>query len=206
MFEIPEPVSVPGEGVVDYQYLYVKTDFEEDKWVRKMEIRPTAPQVTHHVLVFIEEPGRKRRRDKTRKPGDPIFQGGISGYFASMVPGQQPTIFPEGAAKLLPKGAWLKFQLHYTPNGEPTTDQTQLGFVFADEPPSRVIETDAAFDTRFEIPPGAANYAVTGTYAFEKDMVVDVVLPAYASARQGVSLRAHLSRRRRGDDSRYSAL
>ena len=177
VFEIPEPVSVPGEGVVDYQYLYVKTDFEEDKWVRKMEIRPTAPQVTHHVLVFIEEPGRKRRRDKMRKPGDPIFQGGISGYFASMVPGQQPTIFPEGAAKLLPKGAWLKFQLHYTPNGEPTTDQTQLGFVFADESPSRVIETDAAFDTRFEIPPGAANYAVTGTYAFEKDMVVTSFFP-----------------------------
>ena len=66
---------------------------------------------------------------------------------------------------------------HYTPNGEPTTDQTRLGFVFADAPLSRVIETDAAFDTEFEIPPGAANCAVTGSYAFEKDMVVTSFFP-----------------------------
>ncbi len=177
VFEIEEPFQVPAEGVVDYQYVYVKTDFDEDKWVQEMEILPTAPQVTHHVLVFIEEPGRKGGRDKTRKPGEPIFQGGLAGYFASTVPGQQPTIFPEGTAKLLPKGAWLKFQVHYTPNGQPATDQTRLGIVFADEPPLRAVETGAAFDTRFEIPPGAANYAVTGTYAFEKDTVVTSFFP-----------------------------
>ena len=34
-----------------------------------------------------------------------------------MVPGQANITFPEGTAKLLPKGAILVFQIHYTTNG-----------------------------------------------------------------------------------------
>ena len=60
--QIEEPFYVPAEGVVDYQYLYVKTDFAEDRWVSKMEVRPTAPEAMHHVLVFIEPPGAKSAR------------------------------------------------------------------------------------------------------------------------------------------------
>lgn len=134
--EIPEPIAVPAEGVVDYKYVYVKTDFPEDRWIEKMEILPTAPQVTHHVLVFLEEPGRKDIDDPERKPGEPAFQGGLRGYFASTVPGQQPTIYPKGMAKLLPQGGWLKFQIHYTPNGSPASDRTRMGFVFRNGPPA----------------------------------------------------------------------
>jgi hypothetical protein len=151
---IGEPVSVPAEGVVDYQYVYVKTDFPEDRWIERMEIRPTAPQVTHHVLVFLEEPGRKAYRDKTRKPDEPFFQGGLRGYFASTVPGQQPAIYPPGMAKLLPKGAWLKFQLHYTTNGKAAVDRTRIGFVFAEEPPRFAVETGSAADTSSRSRPG----------------------------------------------------
>jgi mono/diheme cytochrome c family protein len=170
--EIPEPVSVPAEGVVDYQYVYVKTDFPGDRWIQKMEIRPTAPQVTHHVLIFLEEPGRKDIDDKTRKPGEPFFQGGLRGYFASTVPGQQPSIYPPGMAKLLPKGAWLKFQLHYTPNGDAAVDRTRFGFVFAEGPPRFAIETSSATETEFEIPPGAPNHEVTGAHRFDSDAVI----------------------------------
>jgi hypothetical protein len=72
---MPEPFDVPAEGMVEYQYMYVKTDFAEDRWVQAMEIRPTAPQVTHHVLVFLEEPDAERK------------QGGIAGFFAGYAPG-----------------------------------------------------------------------------------------------------------------------
>jgi mono/diheme cytochrome c family protein len=172
VFEIPEPIEVPAEGVVDYQYVYVKTDFPEDRWVQKMEILPTAPKVTHHVLVFLEEPGRKSFDDETRKPDEPFFQGGLSGYFSSTVPGQQPAIYPSGMAKLLPKGAWLKFQLHYTPNGERAVDRTRIGFVFADEPPRTPVRTGSAADTDFEIPPGAPHHEVPASFRFEKDAVL----------------------------------
>jgi hypothetical protein len=164
VLEIPEPFQVPATGVVDYQYMYVKTDFGEDKWIQAMEILPTAPQVTHHVLVLIEPPNAKRARDA--QPGEPVWRGGIDGYFAVTVPGHPGAVFPAGLAKRLPAGAWLKFQLHYTPNGREAIDRSQIGFVFADTPPRREIRTDSIFNTEFVIPPGAKGYEVSAERTF----------------------------------------
>jgi mono/diheme cytochrome c family protein len=154
---IPDPFDVPAEGMVEYQYMYVKTDFPEDRWVRAMEIRPTAPAVTHHVLVFIEEPDAERQ------------QGGIAGFFAGYAPGNHGVVFPQGMAKRLPAGAWLKFQLHYTTNGVAATDQSALALVFADDPPRREVHTRSAFNSRFVIPPGAPRYEVAGVHTFRED-------------------------------------
>lgn len=166
VLEIPAPIEIPAEGFVDYQYVYVPTDFEEDRWVQSMELRPTAPEVTHHVLTFIEEPGLDC--NARREPGDPVPQCGIDGFFAGTVPGAVGQYFPEGSAKLLPKGATLKFQLHYTPNGRATADRTRLGLVFADGPPERVVETASAWTTDFEIPAGAPRHEVSADFTFER--------------------------------------
>jgi len=166
VIEIPQSFAVPATGVVDYQYMYVKTDFGEDKWVKAVEILPTAPQVTHHVLVLIEPPNAKRPRDAA--PGEPIWRGGIDGYFAVTAPGHPGTVFADGLAKKLPAGAWLKFQLHYNPNGTAATDRSRIGLVFAAEPPAREILTDSVYDTGFVIPPGAKNFEVMAEHTFEK--------------------------------------
>ncbi len=154
---IPEAFDVPADGMVEYQYMYVKTDFPEDRWVQAMEIRPTAPQVTHHALVFLEEPDAERR------------QGGIAGFFAGYAPGNHGVVFPSGMAKRLPAGAWLKFQLHYNTNGVPATDRSTLGLVFADAPPDREVRTRSAFNNQFAIPPGAPSYEVPGEHEFRED-------------------------------------
>jgi mono/diheme cytochrome c family protein len=154
---MPEPFEVPAEGMVEYQYMYVKTDFPEDRWVQALEIRPTAPQVTHHVLVFIEEPDAERK------------QGGVAGFFAGYAPGNHGVVFPRGMAKRLPAGAWLKFQLHYTTNGVAATDHSALALIFADEPPEREVRTRSAFDTRFVIPAGAPRHEVPGEHLFRED-------------------------------------
>ena len=165
ILEIPEEMPIPAEGIMDYQYVYVQTDFAEDRWIQDMQVRPTALIATHHVLVFIEEPGRRpgRRRSRQRP-----FQSGVRSYFASWVPGQQPNSFPKGMAKLLPAGAWLKFQVHYTPNGQATSDRTKIGFVFADQPPVTEVLTSSALQGRFEIPPGAENHEVVGEHRFRE--------------------------------------
>ena len=158
--QIPDAFRVPAQGVVEYKYSYAKTNFDEDKWVTAMEIRPTAAKVVHHVIVFIEEPGREPDAKK-RKPGDPAPQGGISGFFGATAPGTPATIYPEGTAKKLPKGAWLKFQIHYTPNGLEHVDQTRIGLLFADKPVTQEVVTRSAFNTRFEIKPYEKNQIVT---------------------------------------------
>ncbi|MFG0329575.1 MAG: redoxin family protein [Phycisphaerales bacterium] len=167
IIEFPEATHVPAEGFVDYQFTYLKTDFDDDRWIQAVEIRPTVRDVVHHLAVWIGESNvalDDPRAFKGRHGG----KYDKKGFLAIIVPGQGPTRFPEGTAKLLPKGAWLKFQMHYTPNGTEVWDQPKIGFVFADEPPRHEIYTNVCINRKFVIPPGAAGYEVKATYRFEE--------------------------------------
>jgi hypothetical protein len=111
--------------------------------------------------VFVRFP-----RNDPRATGRPRDLEGVAGYFAGMVPGQGHVVYPPGYAKRLPAGAILRFQIHYTPNGNATTDTPQLGVVFADGPPRHEVHTQGVFNASFEIPPGAPNHEVVGTWMF----------------------------------------
>jgi len=62
------------------------------------------------------------------------------------------------AAKLVPAGSDLVFQLHYTTNGKPATDQTKVGLTLATKPPKYRFFTSNATQQQFEIPPNDPNY------------------------------------------------
>lgn len=158
---IPEVQHVPAEGVVDYRYVYVKTDFPEDRWIRKAELRPTGGDVAHHAIVFQSGPD-----DENRGP-----------WLAAWAPGVPPSEFPEGTGKLLPAGGWLEFQLHYTTMGRPGTDRTELALVFADEVPERRVWTRAVGTTDFEIPAGAPNHEVVAELEVDRAGEILTFLP-----------------------------
>ncbi len=149
VIQLPEPIQIPAEGTVKYQYVKVKNPLKEDRWVKSMELRPTAPQVLHHALVF-------RAAD--------LQGGGLNGYYTGAVPGETTSVFEDGFGKLLPAGETLIFQMHYTANGKATTDQTELGFVFYDKKPEREIHTLSAGTNKFLIPPGADNHKIVAEY------------------------------------------
>lgn len=67
VFELPEVQKIPAKGEVKYRYIRVDSKFTEDKWVKAMEIRATAPQVVHHVLVFLEYPRNHPRAKEQPK-------------------------------------------------------------------------------------------------------------------------------------------
>lgn len=153
VLEIPKPMSVPAEGTVRYQYQSIPTDFGEDKWVEAFEVRPTQPQVVHHVLVFAQYP-----KDHPRYREQPHTRHGLNGYFAAMVPGQAAFRFPSGTARFLPRGTRLRFQIHYTTNGVAAVDQTKLGLVFAKAKPTHEMRTAGLANLGITIPAGAANH------------------------------------------------
>lgn len=164
--------KIPAEGVLPYKDVLVRTNLTEDVWVQAVEVRPSAPQVVHHVLVFAVYPlGHPRFAEQ------PDYRGGLGGYFAGMVPGQWSSVFPEGTAKFLPKGASLVFQIHYTPNGKAVEDRPKIGLVLAKGKPRHEVVTRAAATTRFEIPPGAANHPVTATYRFRVPARITTFMP-----------------------------
>lgn len=172
VLQIAEPITVPAKGKVEYQYVKVKTSFDEDKWVQAMEIRPTAPQVVHHVLIFLKYP-----RNHPRASEQPDDRGGLAGYFMGMVPGQGEIVFPEGMGKFLPKGAEMTFQIHYTPNGEEVQDQPKLGLIFCKEKPKKEVTTTGVSNVFFEIPAGADNHEVKAIHIAQQDMRVLSLMP-----------------------------
>jgi hypothetical protein len=175
---MPEAFTVPADGVVDYQTFHARIDLPEDRWIKAVEIRPGAKQVVHHVLVFLEDPELQRRAERGDREAARALQGGEDGFFAGTVPGQLGITYPAGTGKLLPAKTWLKFQLHYTPNGSEVVDRSEVGFVFA-EPGEELVEirTTSALSRNFEIPPGAFDFEVSGDYVFPEDAAIQSLFP-----------------------------
>ena len=69
------------------------------------------------------------------------------------------------------------FELHYTPNGTATTDQTKVGFTFADGRPDEIVETAAVGNRDFEIPAHATNHEVVAEQTFERGGRILGLLP-----------------------------
>ena len=77
---LPREIKIKATGQMPYAYLRVKTNFPEDRWIQATEVRPTAPEVVHHVLVFASgEDGIKREQ---------------AGALAAYVPGNTFVEFP----------------------------------------------------------------------------------------------------------------
>lgn len=157
VFEIPQPIEVKATGRMPYQEVTVETGFAEDRWVQELEVRPTAREVVHHVLVFVDPPDpRGTNAPARRRRGE----GGVGNFFAVYVPGNNVLRYPEGLAKHLPAGASLRFQIHYTPKGTATRDQTRLGLKFARKTPEHEVRVAAIAPLQLVIPAGAANHEV----------------------------------------------
>jgi len=172
VIEADDPYTVPAAGTIRYQYNTVKVDIPEDKWVRGFEIRNSAPEAVHHVLVFIDYP-----RNHPRKSEDPNELGGLSGFFAGMVPGQTWIEYPEEIGKFLPKGARLTFQIHYTAVGYEVTNQTTLGMKFTDGKPTKELQTKGVANMNFTIPPGAADFEIKAHIKLPDNVRVVTLMP-----------------------------
>ncbi len=147
IWRLPSKQEVKAEGTMPYRKFSVDTALTEDKWIAAWEVRPTARQVVHHVLVYVKEPGQTKLRDDN---GD---------HLASYVPGGGWNGYPKGMAKKIKAGSTLVFEMHYTPNGVATTDHTELGIVFAKEPPQQEVRVAAAANPKIQIPAAAPAHA-----------------------------------------------
>lgn len=156
ILELPREVAIKAEGVMPYQTLVVDTEFTEDKWIAGFEVRPTAREVVHHVIVKVHPPGSKARKD-----GEESADEAREGFFAAYVPGNSYQIFAEGFGKKIPAGSRVSFQMHYTPNGTATTDRTRLGLLFASAAPRHAIHVTGLANPRLRIPAGEANHPET---------------------------------------------
>ena len=161
---MPKPVAIPAHGDVEYTYEIIHTGFTEDKWVRMSEIRPGSRQHVHHAVVYIRPPGSTwLAKSPVGVPFTAVSMADsmtTSDILLVYAPGSSPDQWPEGMAKLIPRGSDLVFQMHYTANGRAAADQTSIGMIFAKSPPMRRVMTLQLTNSHFRIPPGDPSYRV----------------------------------------------
>jgi hypothetical protein len=180
VFQLPKPFSVPAAGVMDYQYVIVPTGFKEDKWVQALEVRPTDRAVVHHIIAYLREPGSNYFKDQ--KPGaffiapppkadEKTDTSALpSDFLVGYAPGQPAEILHPGEGKLIKAGSDIVFEVHYTPNGKATTDQTKLGLVLSKPAPKERVLTLSASNGTFRIPPGDPDFKVDASFEVQKSV------------------------------------
>lgn len=188
VFEVPTAFHVPASGTIDYQYVRLPTNFTEDKYVQFAEAVPGDREHVHHIIAFIRDPRSPWFKDSpVGVPFVPSRQnggggeggGGIGGgdMLAGYAPGTIPDMLRPGQAKLVPKGADIIFQLHYTADGKEGSDQSRVGLIFAKEPPKERVFSLAVTTARFAIPPGDPNYEVDAKMTLQSDATLEMLLP-----------------------------
>lgn len=181
--EMPKPFQLPAKGTINYKFVLVKTNFDHDMWISAAEMRPGNNEVLHHGKVWVRPPGSHWMENAV--PGEAYemetqrqFIGSNRGdeendILGKFNPGLGAQNFDiEGAAKFIPKGSDLVFELHYTTNGKaPTQDASKVGLVLAKAPPQRRYFFNAGPTAlNLSIPPRDGNAEVASEITVMEDM------------------------------------
>jgi len=171
VLKMPQRVKLPATGDVDYTYEIVPTHFQEDRWVQETQLLPEARAHVHHAVVYIRPPNSKWLQHAPAGKAftaatltDPEDRRGAHWTDADILivyaPGSSPGEYPAGAAKFIPAGSDLVFQMHYTTNGKPAEDESRIGIIFAKHKPKERVLTLQLTNDHFVIPPGDPDYRV----------------------------------------------
>jgi hypothetical protein len=196
IFEVPTAFNVPASGTIDYQYVRLPTNFTEDRYVQFAEAVPSDREHVHHIIAFIrdphspwmkdspvgvpfvpEKPTEAQMKEMQKRGGDGGGAIGGGDMLAGYAPGTVPDLLKPGQAKLIPAGADIIFQLHYTADGKPGSDKSRVGIIFSKERPTTRVFSMAATTARFAIPPGDANYEVDSKFTLQDDATLEMLLP-----------------------------
>jgi len=162
-----KPFSIPanaGPEGVKYQRFAVDPKFKTDKWVSEMETMPSHRGVVHHIIVYVLPNGEKQR--------------GEGEFLCAYVPGARVKLPIEGQAKKIKAGSWLRFQVHYTPNGTPQEDLSKVGLIFANPKTiTHQVLTTEVLNTEFSLDPEKDNQTVT---ALSRPSPIDVTMVSMA--------------------------
>ena len=161
--------DIPATGVVDYQYKFVTNTVGKDVWVKAAEILPGDKAVLHHVLTSfgqLETRGPRKGRLKYRD------RKGLRGY----APGINSNPYPDGGGIFLPADAAFEFQMHYTPVGRATVDETRMGIWVSEEKPKHEVFSMIILNPSIRIPAGAKEHKESASRVVSKDALLYSVL------------------------------
>lgn len=175
VFEDREAFVVPAEGVVDLTSTYIDVKLDADIWVDQIQVSASAPKVVHHSTVLLRYPdGHPDQSQAGLRKGEDGYHWR---FFMAYLPGAGSRIYPEGLARLMPKGSVLRVVTHYTTNGVATPNKMRIGVVEAKRPPRFVVETRMLRRHDIELAPGAKDVRFDQEFRVPKDVYLYSVTP-----------------------------
>ena len=173
----PREYHIPAGGPDIYRDFVIPVGLAEDKWIRAIEVRPTALKAIHHMLYYADPSGSMRGQDQsTALPGFAglgLPRGTIAlGVWAA---GTQPHFLPDGVARPFPKGSDLIIQEHFHPIGKEEVEKTEVGLYFAKQAPERrmvsiQLPMEFGFFAGVRIPAGDNSYTVRDSFTLPIDV------------------------------------
>jgi mono/diheme cytochrome c family protein/peroxiredoxin len=172
VFEMPDTFDVPATGVVPYKNWVIDTKFTEDRWVQAAECRPGSPGVVHHIVAYIQKESRGGGGGR-----NPLGADGSMSVLVGWAPGDLGLKCPPDTALRVPKGAKLRLEMHYTPNGTAVKDRSSIGITFAKAPPKYELYMNEFANMGIAVPPGDQHYRAEATFRLPADARVISFVP-----------------------------
>jgi thiol-disulfide isomerase/thioredoxin len=151
-----KPFELPTEGDISYKYVILPHVFEQDTWVRGVQILPDVPKAVHHANLAYWKVGEGFKE---------------SNFITGVVPGGEPMTVDSGVAYRIPKGSMLGIQIHYVTTGKPDQVTIRVGMKYASGTVEQELRHLLFVDTRYSITPGAAAHPVRVTRTLDRDVV-----------------------------------
>ncbi len=180
--EMPVEYEIEPEGEDEYRHFIIPTNFEQDMYVRAVDVQPGNRKTVHHVIAYLDVSGEARKLDaQDEKPGY-VTEGTSPGFddagtVGGWAPGVTPAVLPEGVGYLLPKGADIVMQVHYYRTGHLERDRSRLGLYFSKTPRTTKLHITSAINSEFEIPAGANWHEVLASRKFKTDVYLLAAMP-----------------------------
>jgi hypothetical protein len=105
------------------------------------------------------------------------INGGAYEMVSVYVPGGVAYKTLPGQARLIPAGADLIFQIHYTATGQEGLDRSKVGITFAKEPPQERVVNAFIMNETLRIPPGEPNHRVDGKVTLQQAAKLQSLFP-----------------------------
>ncbi len=155
--------KVPASGVVDYQRPYTVNPTTEGHWIRATSVKPGDRQAVHHVLT-----GWMPQTPAGKTSNEGMWRQSVGRYAV----GSEADVFDGDVGTFLPAGGAVGFQMHYTPYGKETTDNSEIGVYFRKDAPKYIMRQAVVSDANIDIPANAAHHMEMAYTEFPKDALL----------------------------------
>jgi mono/diheme cytochrome c family protein len=160
--------KVPASGIVDYQRPYTVNTTTEGKWIRASTVKPGDRRAVHHVLTgWMKDVPANGVASETR------WRGSVGGYAV----GAESEVYDGDVGTYLPAGGAVGYQMHYTPYGKETVDNSQIGLYFRKDPPKYIMRDIVVIDATIELQPNTARHKETAYVYFPNDALLYSAFP-----------------------------